>query len=196
MNKAKSSPTFPGFVRIIGGSWRGRKLKALNSPGLRPTPNRVRETLFNWLQMWIEGSHCLDLFSGTGSLCLESLSRGAAEAVFVEENPQVVKILTENIAQFAQAPCEVVNSSALNYLDGTPRPFDIVFVDPPFNQAQTLIPQCLQLLTSGWLSHKALVYVEQEARSPVEIPPLALKKIKEKTTGQVHYSLYVFEKPE
>lgn len=194
MNKAKSSPTFPGSIRIIGGNWRGRKLKTLESPGLRPTPNRIRETLFNWLQMWIEGKHCLDLFSGTGSLCLEALSRGAADAVMVEKNKNVLRILQENLAQFPNSHANIVMLDALTYLSGEAKQFDLVFVDPPFAQGE-IIPPCLKKLCESWLAPGAKVYLEQNADNNVarEYIPTQLTLLKEKVTGQVHYSLYQHE---
>jgi 16S rRNA (guanine966-N2)-methyltransferase len=119
-------------VRIIGGGWRGRRVNFPDVPGLRPTPDRVRETLFNWLQHAVAGARCLDLFAGSGALGLEALSRGATTLVFVEQAVAAARALQEQLIRFGGSPkARVVEMGAARYLR-TPAPaFDIVFLDPP-----------------------------------------------------------------
>ena len=149
-----------GKIRIIGGRWRGRKLSVPERPGLRPTGDRVRETVFNWLQPEIVGARCLDLFAGTGALGLEAASRGASRVVMVERD----RVLTETLRQARQWPggevIQVYDGDALRWLVNAGEAFDIVFVDPPFGsglQAQALAG----LVEHGVLAATALVYVEQ-----------------------------------
>lgn len=136
-------------VRIIGGSLRGRKLSFADLPGLRPTGDRVRETLFNWLQPLIEGARCLDLFAGSGALGIEAVSRGAAEVVLVDNAPAVIRQLEKNRSAFNLDRLTVVRADALQFLDRAPSPFDLVFLDPPFH-GDLLQPLC-QRLAKGWL---------------------------------------------
>lgn len=158
-------------VRIVAGRHRGRRLNFVPGRGLRPTPDRVRETLFNWLQGEIGGARCLDLFAGSGALGVEAVSRGAGYLLAVEQNRAAAQRLRENIELLAeQAIAEVRQDDALRLLRRTPRePFDIVFLDPPF--ADDLLPQVTELLeANAWLGSDALVYLEQDAQH--ELPPL------------------------
>ena len=151
-------------VRIIGGRHRGRRLNFSPGRGLRPTPDRVRETLFNWLQGEIRGAGCLDLFAGSGALGLEALSRGAARLCAVEQNRPVAQRLRDNIALLAEdSVAEVRQTDALRLLRSAPdMPFDIAFVDPPF--ADGLLPTVCRLLEeTGWLRPSAWIYLEQDA---------------------------------
>jgi 16S rRNA (guanine966-N2)-methyltransferase len=151
-------------VRIIGGRHRGRRLNFSPGRGLRPTPDRVRETLFNWLQGEIRGAGCLDLFAGSGALGLEALSRGAARLCAVEQNRPVAQRLRDNIALLAEdSVAEVRQTDALRLLRSAPdMPFDIAFVDPPF--ADGLLPTVCRLLEeNGWLRPSAWIYLEQDA---------------------------------
>ena len=125
----------PGRIRIIGGSLRNSRLEVPDRPGLRPTPERVRETLFNWLAPVIAGSRCLDLFAGTGALGVEALSRGAARAQFVERDGRAVQALRANLARLKAADGRVAEADALAWLQGEAEPFDLVFLDPPFAAA-------------------------------------------------------------
>lgn len=192
--KNKTGKSFPGQVRIIAGEWRGRKLDVIDSPGFRPTPDRVKETVFNWLQPWLPGARCLDLFAGSGALCLEALSRGAAEAVMIEKDSTVAANLRRNVDKLKAESARPVNTDALSYLEGAPEKFDIVFVDPPFAEPG-LIDQCLERLDAGgWFNSGALVYIEASAdRSPIECPP-GWTDLKHKKTGQVGY--YLFQSPD
>jgi 16S rRNA (guanine966-N2)-methyltransferase len=156
--------------------------------GLRPTPDRVRETLFNWLAPELPGARCLDLFAGTGALCLEALSRGAGEAVMVEKAPAVAAALRANLVRLGARAAEVVNADALDYLAGPVAPFDIVFLDPPFRS--DLIGRCAQLLAArGWVRPGGLVYVEAPARLDPLPLPAAWELVRSKRTGEVGYHL-------
>lgn len=186
---SKQTSTYPGRVRIIGGRWRSRLLDVTSVPGLRPTPDRVRETLFNWLMPYIEGASCLDLFAGTGALCLEALSRGASRVVMVERAPDAVAQLRTNVGRLEAAGAEVMALDALEYLAGRPAPFDIVFLDPPFASAATMIRACGERLLAGWVKASTLVYVE----APRDLsPPLPdrFRSVKHAAAGQVGYHLF------
>ena len=136
--------TRPGKVRIIAGQWRGRKLDVLDSPGLRPTPDRLRETLFNWLQQEIGAARCLDLFAGSGALGFEALSRGASEVVMVESNPALVERLNDSAESLNSEHHVIQRADAMSWLKQAKRGFDIIFLDPPFGQ--NLIESCCNLI--------------------------------------------------
>jgi 16S rRNA (guanine966-N2)-methyltransferase len=147
----------PGSVRIIGGEWRGRRISIAEGTSVRPTPNRVRETLFNWLRDVVPGSRCLDLFAGTGALGFEALSRGAAEVWFVERDPRLVASLTAQAAVLGARP-RVLRQDVAKMLDGPPAAsFDIAFLDPPY----ALPVEPLLALLPAWLAPGGLVYVER-----------------------------------
>ena len=159
----------PGSVRIIGGQWRRTRLPVLDVPTLRPSGDRVRETLFNWLQPLIAGSRCLDLFAGTGVLGFEAASRGAREVVMVEQDHKVVRVLTEAVRRLSAQAVTVVNRDVLAYLDGPGRPFDIVFIDPPF--AHGLWEACMLKLQAGaWLQPGAYVFLETPHGIALSLP--------------------------
>ena len=148
-------------LRIIGGDWRSRQLSFVDAPGLRPTPARVRETLFNWLQYEIYGKQCLDLYSGSGALGFEAASRGAKLVIQVENNAQACRSLKDNAAVLSAGQIQVVQNDVLRYLTGDAQAFDVVFLDPPFGQ--TLVVQTCKLLEqNGWLAKQAKIYVETE----------------------------------
>lgn len=174
-------------MRIIGGDWRGRKLPVLDKPGLRPTGDRIRETLFNWLMADIRGSRCLDLFAGSGALGLEALSRGAAEVDFVELDTPACSQLRDNLALVKASNGSVHNANALAWIDTQKTPFDIVFIDPPF--AEDFWHTALQkLLDTQLLTSDSLIYVEQP--KAFNFHHKDLHAIKDKTAGQVRYGLY------
>ena len=151
-------------LRIIGGEWRGRRIRFPGTGGIRPTPDRVRETLFNWLMAKVPGSRCLDLFAGSGALGLEALSRGAAHATFVERNRENAASLRDTAALLAPGRYTVFEADALAWLAGLAEPFDIVFLDPPFSAG--VIAEATRLLDSrGWLAADALVYIEMSAKA-------------------------------
>jgi 16S rRNA (guanine966-N2)-methyltransferase len=159
----------PGRVRIIGGQLRNSKLAVPDLPGLRPTPERVRETLFNWLQPVIDGARCLDLYAGTGALGIEALSRGAADVVFVERDPRSASALRDNLARLKAGGGSVVADDASRWLGGMPRHFDLVFLDPPF-AADAWCPVAASLETGGWLAPIAWIYVESPRGADLSFP--------------------------
>ena len=175
-----------GEVRVIAGLWRGRKLPVLNAEGLRPTTDRVKETLFNWLMMDVAGSRCLDCFAGSGSLGIEALSRQAQAVVFLEKFANAAAQLKKNLSALKAENGTVFHTDTLQFLaqKNSDAPFEIVFVDPPFHQG--FVPQVLNaLVQNGWLAENALIYVETEkTHSPLNLPE-SWQILKEKTAGQV-----------
>lgn len=187
MKKPTSSGS--GQIRIIGGQWRGRKLPVPDSPGLRPTTDRVRETLFNWLAPYMVDARCLDCFAGSGALGLEALSRYAAKATLLEMERGVAQQLQKNLATLKAGNAQVVNTNTLNYLNQPGEPYDIVFVDPPFRKG--LLEETLTLLqTQNWLARDAMVYVESEVENGLPPVPASWRLHREKVAGQVAYRLY------
>ena len=196
----KRSSSRVGSVRVIGGRWRGRKLDVIDSPGLRPSPDRLRETLFNWLTPMLPGARCLDLFAGSGSLGIEAASRGAAAVTLVEREPQVADRLRENLARLespgddAHCALEVVQSDWQEALaqigNGGQEPgreaWDIVFVDPPF--AEGLHTRVLEALASGCLAEDARVHLESGRHDAVTLAP-AYTVLRDKSFGDVHARL-------
>ena len=179
----------PGRLRIVAGKWRSRLLDIADVPGLRPTSERIRETVFNWLAPVIEGARCLDLFAGTGALGLEALSRGAAEVVFVERSREAASALSKNIAALDADAAVLVQGDALDYLarNDTGR-FDIVFLDPPF-AADMLNDLCRLLDQAGLVAGGGQVYIEDDrAHEEVVLPP-GWEFCKIRTAGNVQYSL-------
>lgn len=149
-----------GTVRIIAGKWRGMKLQVLESVGLRPTSNRIRETLFNWLQNHIVGARCLDLFSGTGALAFESLSRGAIEVFMVESDVILIDQLKKQSQQL-QAKSHIILDDGLNWVEQNVKKFDIIFLDPPFG-FNYIEKSCNLILKKNILTDNGLVYIETE----------------------------------
>jgi 16S rRNA (guanine966-N2)-methyltransferase len=176
------------LLRIIGGSWRGRRLRFPARAGLRPTPDRVRETLFNWLGGRTPGARCLDLFAGSGALGLEALSRGAAHVTFVEHDAAAAQALRELLAAWGAHDASVVQRDALTYLAGSASGFDIAFLDPPFD-AGLLSPAARLLEARGWLKPGALIYVECAARDALPPLPAGWALLKAKRAGEVGYHL-------
>lgn len=186
----KPSSAKPSQLRIIAGEWRSRRFSFTEQPGLRPTPDRVRETLFNWLTSDIEGAHCLDLFAGSGALTLEALSRGARHVLSCDLNRDVVSTLRGHLQTLDCDRGEIRQQDALAMLAGPPpAPFDIVFIDPPFYQ-DLLIPACTALETNGWLTPDALIYTESETPPAQLAFPSAWQLHREKKAGQVWYCLW------
>ncbi len=181
-----------GQVRIISGLWRGRKLPVLNVEGLRPTGDRVKETLFNWLMGEVSGTVALDCFAGSGSLGFEALSRNAETVVFLEKDPRVAKQLQANLQTLKTEKGKVICIDSLQYLSQkciqNVKKFDLVFIDPPFHF--NLVSQTLVLLEqNNYLNNNALVYVETEKDQPL-ILTSNWQALKEKIAGQVCYRLY------
>ena len=147
-----------GKGRVIGGKWRGTKLEIADAKGFRPTADRVRETLFNWLSTHLRGANCLDLFAGSGALGIEAVSRGALSATLVECNELLAHQIDETLERLETNKIEVVQADGLEWLSMSKLQFDIVFLDPPFDS--TLVDSCLEVLSVQGLSDKALVYIE------------------------------------
>lgn len=183
-----------GSIRIIGGEHRGRKLPVLNLEGLRPTTDRMKETLFNWLMMDVRGATCLDCFAGAGSLGFEALSRGANKAVFIELDKVAANQISSNITllKYNKDKAEVLNGNALKVLQSVSEPFDIIFVDPPFNKQ--LVQPCIDLLITKQLTKSGtLIYIEHEVGgAPLSLPD-TWQVHKEKLAQQVHARVYIQE---
>lgn len=174
-------------VRISAGEWRSRVLRFPQVPGLRPTPERVRQTLFNWLGQELHGFTCLDLFAGSGALGFEALSRHAREAVLVESHPAVYRALQENAARLAADRALIIHADALRFLAGDRRKFDVIFLDPPFSGdwIERLLPLLPAHLATG-----GRLYVESGR------PLLAgdgWRVVRQGKAGQVHYHLLEYE---
>ena len=179
-----------GTCRIIGGRWRGRKIRFHDAEGLRPTTDRIRETVFNWLQPYISRSRCLDCFAGSGILGFEALSRGAAEVVYIEQNNKTVKCIKDNISLLDTDKAVIHHADTLAWTGSVQidSHFDLVFLDPPFNS--DLLPKtCSLLLSSGCLAEDAIIYVEHAAGVEVGVPD-SWVCLKQKTSGQVSYKLF------
>lgn len=179
-----------GELRIIGGDWRSRKLRFPDAGGVRPTPARTRETLFNWLSFHLAGSDCLDLFAGSGALGLEALSRGASRATLVDHTPALAKALRDNLRLLKSTAGDVVCADVESYLKQRGRPpFDIVFMDPPFRQGwlERLFPL---LEEQAWVKPGGWVYVEHESELPTPAVPSSWRLHRQKSAGQVTYSLF------
>ncbi|HWP94892.1 MAG TPA: 16S rRNA (guanine(966)-N(2))-methyltransferase RsmD [Gammaproteobacteria bacterium] len=195
MKKVKPKQNRPGGYRnrfrIIAGAWRGRRFEFPDLPGIRPSPDRVRETLFNWLQPVLAGARCLDLFAGSGALGLEALSRGAAEVVFVDREAPALDAIRRHLAAAGAAEkAIVIQADALAFLSASARPFDVVFLDPPF--ASDLLARAMPALEAGgWLAEGGYVYLECPARAGTPAVPLGWRLIRSKRAGNVGYHLAV-----
>lgn len=177
----------PGNLRIIAGEFRGRRIPVPERPGLRPSGDRVRETLFNWLAPLLPGSRCLEPFAGTGALSLEAASRGAARVLAVERDRELADALRERAAQWGAGAVEVINGDATSVLAGPAESFDIVFLDPPFGSSH--VASTCRLLSRGWLAPGALIYVETDAGEDPDVPGEWLL-YRERRAGQVAFRLY------
>jgi len=186
--KQQNKKPTTGSIRIIAGKHRGRKLPVLDAEGLRPTTDRVKETVFNWLMPYLHNANCLDCFAGAGSLGFEALSRGAAQVHLIELNKAAAKQLLANKQLLKADNIAVNNVDVLSFLKTqAQQSFDLVFIDPPFRQ--NLVTQTCELLENGWLAEQALIYVETEAEGNQTIPS-NWQLLKEKIAGQVAYRLY------
>lgn len=180
--------------RIIGGQWRGRRLSFPDVAAIRPTPDRVRETLFNWLQPHILGARCLDLFAGSGAVGLEALSRGAATVTFVEQERPVAEVIRQHM-QLLNGSGTVVEQEALSFLKRESASYDLLFLDPPFGKG--LIAEVSRLLEKQGLIHaNSLIYIESEQPVTAEELPCGFEVYREKWAGQVWYGLARFSEAE
>ena len=176
-------------LKIIGGNWRSRCVTFVDAPGLRPTPARVRETVFNWLQNDIIGSRCLDLYAGSGALGFEAASREAKAVIQVENNALACRALKENAIKLAADQIKIVQSDVFRYLAGDAEPFDLVFIDPPFAKALA-VQTCQWLEEKVWLSNHAKIYVEAESTLKLDGMPENWRRLKSKVAGEVGYHLF------
>lgn len=184
-----SKTSTAGFVRIISGLWKGRKLPVLDVQGLRPTTDRIKETVFNWLAQDIPKARCLDLFAGSGGLGFEAASRHAENVTLIELNVTAFKQIQKNISTLNGNNIQAINMDSLTFLKQTGTPYDIVFIDPPFRE--NLLGETLTLLESnGWLSKDAIIYIETEKELLLEKIPTHWHLYREKSAGQVCYRLF------
>ena len=188
--KTPKRPSAGGELSIIGGDWRSRKLRFPDAGGVRPTPARTRETLFNWLTHHLAGSRCLDLFAGSGALGLEALSRGAATTIFVDHTPALAQALRGNLRLLKSEQGEVACQNIETYLAQPPaKPVDILFMDPPFRQGwlEKLFPM---IADNGWVKPGGWIYAEHESDTPTPPAPSNWTLHRQKTAGQVTYCLF------
>ncbi len=197
VDSTKQTHNGRGKCRIIAGKWRGRILRFDDAEGLRPTTDRIRETVFSWLQAYLPQSRCLDCFAGSGVLGFEALSRGADRVVFIEQNKQTINNLRENAIALAVDERDV----AIKHLDvlswlrlmtlkkTLERQFDLVFLDPPFYSDQ-LMKSCALLNASGCLAEDAIIYIEHAVDTRVEVPDNWVR-LKQKNSGRVTYELFI-----
>lgn len=184
-------------LRLIAGVWRGSKLNFADGDGLRPTSERVRETLFNWLAPHIKGAHCLDLFAGSGALAFEALSRGAATAYAIDTNRQAVAIMQSEARRLGAHQLSVCSADALRWLASQPLAhgesrFNIVFLDPPF--ASDFLPEVVVTLEqSGLLAVDARIYIELPGEADLPAMPAHWQLLKQRRAGNVQYLLFVVE---
>lgn len=190
MSRARGPAAGSGHVRIVGGRLRGSKIAVRDRPGLRPSPDRVRETLFNWLMPVIDGARCLDLYAGTGVLGLEAASRGAREVVLVEADRAQAAAIDADRVRLHVEGARVVAGRAEEFLAGPAAAFDVVFVDPPF--ALGAWGACLAGLARGWLAHGARVYVESPVGEDYAVPE-GWRLHREGRAGDVAFRLYVVD---
>ena len=175
-------------VRIIAGQWRRRRIPITPHEQLRPSGDRVRETLFNWLTPYLDGACCLDLFAGTGVLGIEALSRGALKATLVEKDVQLAAQLNALSEQFDHPGLTIIHREALDWLRTTePEPYDIVFLDPPFKE--NLLHASLELLQAGWLAPHAKIYIESGEELSEFVLPESLEWTKRARLGNVSLGL-------
>ncbi len=189
IDPGKGTQKSRGRLRIVAGIWRSRVLEIADVEGLRPTSERIRETLFNWLTPRMAGARCLDLFAGTGALGLEALSRGAAAAVFVENSKVAIATLRRNLASLDASGAVIHAGSATEYIDAAgAESFDIVFLDPPFAD-DNLAELCRLIDESELVTTNANVYLEQDRARPEPDLPDGWTVLKSKVAGNVRYTL-------
>ncbi len=180
-----------GAIRIISGRWRGRKLPVMDLDGLRPTTDRTKETLFNWLLGDTQNAQCLDMFAGSGGLGFECLSRHAQSVTFIEQNAAAAKLLRENCTRLGvtSEQADVREGNALQMVKNLPHPFQLIFIDPPFNK-QLVNASLDALVNSDAVAPDCLIYIEQESSAGSPQVPQHWQRIKHKKTAQVEYALY------
>lgn len=181
-----------GSIRIISGRWRGRKLPVLDVQGLRPTTDKNKETLFNWLMPYTQGARCLDAFAGSGALGFEALSRYALRSTFIELDKKAAKVLQQNLAllKVESAQARIINGDTLAMLGQLQENYDLIFLDPPFNQ--NLLPRCIeQIELHGLLQPKGIIYIECETSNANYSVPSSWQLLKQTASKQVVARLYL-----
>ena len=187
--------TASGKLRIIGGKWRSRILPVVDLPGLRPTTDRIRETVFNWLQADLGGALCLDCFAGSGALGFEAASRGAASVVMLELQAKAARQLNENIQTLKADNIQTIQQNCLSWLSAVmpgnvkQQQFDVVFLDPPF-ESELLFQACELLESHAWLSEQACIYIEMDSKQTLPTLPENWQETKHKKAGHVAYYLF------
>lgn len=184
----KRKNTAGNHIRIIAGQWRGRRLPVLDAPGLRPTKDAVRETLFNWLAPEINHAICLDCFAGTGALGIEAASRGAAQVILVEKDRANTKQLEANVNRLEASNISVANTDALSFIQQLDTTIDIAFLDPPFDL--DVLDQLLPELV-GKMHEEGAIYIEQDRNKGLPALPVGWYYRREKNAGQVVFGLAV-----
>jgi len=180
------------ILRIIGGQWRGRKLSFPKVEAIRPTPARVRETLFNWLAPIIRGANCLDAFTGSGALGFEALSRGAASVTMCDSDAKIISTLKQHAALLKTPHGFFLQMDAISFLKQNTQKFDVIFLDPPF--ASDLLGQCFKvLLEKNCLNVGAMIYVEAPAKEDLPLIPANWGSHRSKKAGDVAYYLFINE---
>jgi 16S rRNA (guanine966-N2)-methyltransferase len=175
-------------VRIIGGKYKGRKVSFPETLDLRPTPDRVKVTLFNWLASLLPEARCLDLFAGSGVLGFEALSRGANSVTFIEKNPLIATSIEENAKKLGVENVQIIRANALSWLETANTSYDIIFLDPPYKS--NLLPLCFSLLEKNhWLHPKAKIYFESyNSINATDLPP-TWELLRDKKAGHIYYYL-------
>ena len=178
----------PQYVKIIAGHWRGTRLPVMLKDGVRPTANRVRETLFNWLRMSIEGSHCLDMFAGSGALGFEAVSRGAGSATLIDNDPKIIGLLTEQAKRLHADNIKILCADSLQFCEQTNNQYDCIFIDPPFSRFN--LAEILDKITSSqMLKDNTLIYVEGPAGNLPQQLPSEWQWKRQSKAGDVEYGL-------
>ena len=176
-----------GFIKIIGGQFKGKKIKVPEAMDLRPTPNRLRESIFNVLQFQIKHAHCLDAFAGTGALGLEAASRGAAQVVFLENNSKVYQNLDLTLKQFQHPHLTALKTDCIDYLEHCKQTFDVIFLDPPFRQ--NLWETCIHhVIHRHLLNEDGILYIESP--TPIKMHDKIWTLLKQGKVGDVYYGIY------
>ncbi len=176
-------------IRIIGGKWRGRKIEVIEAAGLRPTPDRIRETLFNWLAAYCPGAMVLDCFAGSGALGLEALSRGASRLVALEQQAQALEQLRLQAQKLDTAAIEIIGGDALESIAQLQQKFDLIFIDPPYARPELRRQVLQQLEAHDCLLPGARLYFEWPSPETFELPSPRLHWLHHKTAGQVNYAI-------
>lgn len=180
-----------GYIRIISGKWRGQKIPIPKTKKIKPTLNRIKETLFNWLTPNIKNSNCLDCFSGTGALSIEALSRDALSVTLLEKNHKITIHIKKYLKKLKINNANVIETDTIKYLKKKGKPYDIIFLDPPFKKKILLIQTAFLLEKNGWLKKNTLIYIETEKKTNMKKLPKNWKIYKKRNNKKIFYYLYI-----